>query len=1325
MRQKLCKADEGTTWFGVDRSDAGPPTFQDFGRFGDLMDHTNEEGQGTWQPPGHLSPLEVTNRTPSIASFVGQTGAGKSALIKLLIDLGLGEDEEYSTPVVGSTDSADVADPTSEDVHLYSEPRTAYSAEPILFADCEGLEGGEREPINTKLRRKRRGNRLSNTEASVRQSRAARLLSERRLAWADTTKINSREYAVTNLYPRILYTFSDVIVFVLRNPKVIEGVFSKLVEWADAALETSSNQPVLPHALIVLNASRSSFDVDWWDVEAGTQKIFESLSKTVYNNPTFTKYAAKWQSCGREIKTVEQLMEVYYSSVRIIRVPDGGRPKVVQQQVDKLYNQIQRACQMSIWRKRELRMLLDADNLQSYLQHAFTHFACTLDAPFDFVQASFLNSPIPLDFGGNILKLAINIMDEWKDNADANTIFEELSYMVASCIMFDCARKKIVGTPDKIFPQYLEHLDTALENFSQSHWPCEFSKQGGGRCVNVRGGHSKGHQRQDGQVLAFGEYDSQFSFETHHGSFRSNVYLCLQNLHGSLQERIQKGQREIIAASEIHRDVVMPNFYRHATRGQRIFSSQTACYCCLFEPPEHVLPCGHILCTSCIRNYGRPCGNTEVEIQECPIESGSLRRYQSWKFRVYLKPRSAGIRVLTLDGGGIRGVVELEILQLIEEAMGGYLPIRNFFDLIVGTSTGGLIALGLGIQHLSVADCTDSFQRLCPQAFTPRIGSGLPVIGWFIENYNGSKYETKPFEQALQASFSKDQNLFGGPQYNESSGCSIKVAVTSTSEASGLPVIFSNYNRPCYEHLPYQFQRPERAGNELKLWEVARATTAATGYFKPFHHEASKRTYLDGAICHNNPIAVAEKERRLIWSNLVELSPDLVLSIGTGISRQPRNIDNQSTSAPPLGVYTNLKAKIKIVKNHIASSLDCERTWNDFQCRLGNSRLSRYMRLNPKLSMEIPKLDDVQSVLELRRVVRDKMSQDSRIEEIANRLISSCFYFELTEPQSDHSAGCIFSGRIACRLAHGTKEIGQLGRILMYRLKSGRDLCFIIQEERQTSEICQKIPISKGTIDSMIRLNQFNLGGVDIELANKLVSTEIKLCMDNDCFPISGFPRRLTEDENLQLNSRQNFADTNKRRLADAASPRRRRLQWEPPNTTHISQVWNLDSFTKPSHVLGHASARDIERMKTYLTQGPAPATTPNDGMRIGNVFRNIGRNRRKSEHHHFAQPFLRTSYPPGAVELEAIQHRQWHESLREYYAAGKVSSPAMASVHLQNEDQAILELPNEPAHCNSPHRSTTPYFPSELDASEAGTSDILGSPAPSTELEGSMPLWL
>jgi patatin-like phospholipase/acyl hydrolase len=60
------------------------------------------------------------------------------------------------------------------------------------------------------------------------------------------------------------------------------------------------------------------------------------------------------------------------------------------------------------------------------------------------------------------------------------------------------------------------------------------------------------------------------------------------------------------------------------------------------------------------------------------------------------------VQVLVLDGGGLRGVFSLVILQKIEEITGQ--PVRDLFDLIVGCSTGGVIALGSGILGRSASD---------------------------------------------------------------------------------------------------------------------------------------------------------------------------------------------------------------------------------------------------------------------------------------------------------------------------------------------------------------------------------------------------------------------------------------------------------------------------------------------------------------------------------------------------------------------------------------------------------------------------------------------
>ena len=136
---------------------------------------------------------------------------------------------------------------------------------------------------------------------------------------------------------------------------------------------------------------------------------------------------------------------MYYSSVTVINIPSIGRPNLISQQIEKLYEEIKISCQKSRAAKQSVRMLFTADELHPYLVSAFDHFATNLDEPFDFVHFSFTNSPIPLDFAGSIVKLAIKAMDLQRNKVSMTNIFQELSYIVASCIMLDTARHRKIG----------------------------------------------------------------------------------------------------------------------------------------------------------------------------------------------------------------------------------------------------------------------------------------------------------------------------------------------------------------------------------------------------------------------------------------------------------------------------------------------------------------------------------------------------------------------------------------------------------------------------------------------------------------------------------------------------------------------------------------------------------------------------------------------------------------------------------------------------------------------------------------------------------------
>jgi hypothetical protein len=209
-------------------------------------------------------------------------------------------------------------------------------------------------------------------------------------------------------------------------------------------MEKSTNQPVLPHAIIALNATDIGVDEREWDVDFATEALMSTVCGAVSRDFKYKEYADYWMIKGKTIRTMEDLLHCYYSSVRVVRIPQKGRYMLIDEQVAKLHEQITTDCVRSYDAKRKARMLSNSDELHIYLQFAFDHFSQNLDKPFNFIEVAFKNSPIPPDFGGNILKLAVAMRDKW-ESKDASKIFEQLSFMVASCIILDSIRHGLKG----------------------------------------------------------------------------------------------------------------------------------------------------------------------------------------------------------------------------------------------------------------------------------------------------------------------------------------------------------------------------------------------------------------------------------------------------------------------------------------------------------------------------------------------------------------------------------------------------------------------------------------------------------------------------------------------------------------------------------------------------------------------------------------------------------------------------------------------------------------------------------------------------------------
>lgn len=232
-------------------------------------------------------------------------------------------------------------------------------------------------------------------------------------------------------------------------------------------------------------------------------------------------------------------------------------------------------------------------------------------------------------------------------------------------------------------------------------------------------------------------------------------------------------------------------------------------------------------------------------------------------------------KLLALDGGGIRGVLTLQVLIRMEDLLrehsgqGDNFRLSNFFDYIGGTSTGAIIAAGLA-RGMSAQELSDFYMKAGPAMFDKS----------FILFRLRHLYESKPLAEELQKTFGADTNLF--PQHLK---CLLLVVTRNVSTDSPWP-ISSNPDA--------KYNLPDREDCNLciPLWQLVRASTAAPIYFAPevlqWDPKDPSKTFVfeDGGLTpYNNPSFLLQrmattKEYNLNWdtgeNNL------LVMSVGTG-----------------------------------------------------------------------------------------------------------------------------------------------------------------------------------------------------------------------------------------------------------------------------------------------------------------------------------------------------------------------------------------------------------------------------------------------------------
>lgn len=204
-------------------------------------------------------------------------------------------------------------------------------------------------------------------------------------------------------------------------------------------------------------------------------------------------------------------------------------------------------------------------------------------------------------------------------------------------------------------------------------------------------------------------------------------------------------------------------------------------------------------------------------------------------------------RILSIDGGGIKGTFPAAFLATLEESIGK--PVAEHFDLIVGTSTGGILALGLGMG-IPAKDILGFYEEHGPRIFAGnRFLRVLRQLGY-------SKYRRQPLEEALQA-------VFGDRELGESSQ---RLVIPSLNLETGEVHVYKTSHHP---RLVMDYKE--------RVVDVALATSAAPTYF-PTYRSGVGLPLVDGGMWANNPVgpAVVEAIGMLEWDR----SDLKVLSLG-------------------------------------------------------------------------------------------------------------------------------------------------------------------------------------------------------------------------------------------------------------------------------------------------------------------------------------------------------------------------------------------------------------------------------------------------------------
>ena len=297
------------------------------------------------------------------------------------------------------------------------------------------------------------------------------------------------------------------------------------------------------------------------------------------------------------------------------------------------------------------------------------------------------------------------------------------------------------------------------------------------------------------------------------------------------------------------------------------------------------------------------------------------------------------LRILSIDGGGIRGVIPATILWYLEEQLQKHSAnpnarLSDYFDMMAGTSTGGIL-VGLYLSpdeqdptraRYSAREALDLYLEDGEAIFFQNFSRRLTSLNGLL----GKKYCPSTLEALLQ-------------------------------KALGEHTRMSQLIRPCIipaydlnNQKPFFFKNDADTDYDFKIWEVARAASAAPTYFEPASLKAGEESLLmaDGGLFAKNPAlqAYLEAQKHFKASNQRPLTADdiTLVSIGTGSCKESHDFENIRKK----GAFSWLKPLMRIMMSTGAEVV------NEQLQQIFDSSDGHYIRLEPCLHQADEAMDN-------------------------------------------------------------------------------------------------------------------------------------------------------------------------------------------------------------------------------------------------------------------------------------------------------------------------------------------------------------------------------